>query len=110
MTLKVLAVTIPVASVLIDLKFVPKVSVNEVVPKVVTKNVTSCPAIPPVALKVAEPVGVIVIIEVVILTDITPVVALVETESVNTIGEPSKVIMELCSSTISESFHVRANV
>ena len=50
---------------------------KELVPDVVTKNVRSCPVTPPLALKVHAPVGVMVTMEVVMLTVIVPVVALV---------------------------------
>ena len=51
-----------------------QVSVKELVPLVVIRKVQSCPAVPPLALNVQAPVGVMVTIEVVILTVIVPVV------------------------------------
>lgn len=70
-----MAVTVPVASVPIVLKFVPQVSVSDVVPDVVIINETKSPAVPPLALNVQAPVGVMVMAEVVIETVIVPVVA-----------------------------------
>lgn len=71
------AATVPVASVPADLKFVPQVRTNELVPAVVMTNVTSLPIrfVVPVALKVQAPVGVIVNIEPVRAIDMAPVVA-----------------------------------
>lgn len=59
-TQKVLAVVVPVASVDVVLKFVPHVSVKLEVPNVVIMNVTLFPAIPPTALNVHAPLGVMV--------------------------------------------------
>lgn len=79
-TAKNLALVVPVAKVPVFLKFVPHVSVKELVPLVVIANVTNCPVTPPEALNVQAPVGVIVMTEVVMLTVIVPVVAEVAAE------------------------------
>lgn len=71
------AEVVPVASVPVFLKFVPKVSVKLDTPLVVMANVSLRPVVPPDALNVQAPVGVIVTMSVVIETVIVPVVALV---------------------------------
>ncbi len=76
-TAKNLADVVPVASVPVFLKLVPHVNTKEEIPDVEIKKVTLCPATPPLALKVHDPVGVTVITLEVILTVIVPVVALV---------------------------------
>src|SRR4051812_12714133 len=74
-TVKNRAVVTPVANVPVFLKFVPQVSVKLDAPEVVIEKTTICPATPPLALNVHEPVGVMVTIDVVMLTVIVPVVA-----------------------------------
>lgn len=70
------ALVVPVAKVAVFLKFVPNVKTKLDTPEVVTANVTRFPAVPPLALNVQAPVGVIVLTpEVVISTVMVPVVA-----------------------------------
>lgn len=80
-TQKTFAVVVPVESVAVVLKFVPHVSTKALVPLVVIINVIRAPAVPPVALNVQAPVGVIlktVCVAEVMGTVIVPVVADVE--------------------------------
>lgn len=92
-TEKNLADTVPVARVPTFLKFVPHVRTNEVVPDVVIKNVTLCPATPPLALNVHAPVGVIVIMEEVMFTVIAPVVALVAADTLTPPKEKGRTLI-----------------
>lgn len=71
-TEKTFAVVVPVASVPAALKLVPNVKTNELVPLVVTTNVVLLPAMPPEALNVQAPVGVMVKTDVFIVTVIVP--------------------------------------
>lgn len=73
--MKNLAETVPVASVPVLRKFVPKVSVKLETPLVVIENVSVFPVVPPLALNVQDPVGVMVTMSVVMPTVIVPVVA-----------------------------------
>lgn len=76
MTEKNRAVVVPVASVPAFLNPVPHVSVKLAAPLVVMAKVTSCPTVPPLALKVQAPVGVIVRTRVVAMFAVmAPVVA-----------------------------------
>ena len=86
------ALVVPVAKVAVFLKFVPNVKTKLDTPEVVTANVTRFPAVPPLALNVQAPVGVIVLTpEVVISTVMVPVVAEVAKEmGILTVGVVTK--------------------
>ena len=75
-TVKTFPGAVPVLSVPVVLKFVPQVSVKAEVPAVVITNTQRCPAVPPEALNLHEPVGVIVMTVMFVSTVVmVPVVA-----------------------------------